>query len=91
MSKDGKTATGVTYVDANGVETVQPADLVLLCAFQFHNVRLMLVSGIGKPYDPASGEGVVGTQLRLPDHGHRDAVLRGASGSTRSPAPARWA
>jgi gluconate 2-dehydrogenase alpha chain len=60
MSKDGKTATGVTYVDANGVETVQPADLVLLCAFQFHNVRLMLVSGIGKPYDPASGRGAVG-------------------------------
>ena len=60
MSKDGKTATGVTYVDANGVETVQPADFVLLCAFQFHNVRLMLLSGIGKPYDPASGEGVVG-------------------------------
>jgi gluconate 2-dehydrogenase alpha chain len=47
-------------VDANGVETVQPADLVLLCAFQFHNVRLMLVSGIGKPYDPASGRGAVG-------------------------------
>ena len=60
MSSDGKTATGVTYVDANGVETFQPADLVLMCAFQFHNVRLMLVSGIGKPYDPAAGEGVVG-------------------------------
>jgi gluconate 2-dehydrogenase alpha chain len=60
MSSDGRTATGVTYVDANGVETFQPADLVLLCAFQFHNVRLMLVSGIGKAYDPASGEGVVG-------------------------------
>src|SRR5665213_1812536 len=25
-----------------------------------HNVRLLLVSGIGKPYDPASGEGVIG-------------------------------
>jgi gluconate 2-dehydrogenase alpha chain len=60
MSSDGKTATGVTYVDANGIETFQPADLVLMCAFQFHNVRLMLISGIGKPYDPASGEGVVG-------------------------------
>jgi gluconate 2-dehydrogenase alpha chain len=60
MSSDGKTATGVTYVDASGVETFQPADLVLMCAFQFHNVRLMLVSGIGKPYDPGSGEGVVG-------------------------------
>jgi gluconate 2-dehydrogenase alpha chain len=60
MSKDGKMAVGVTYVDANGVEVYQPADLVLLCAFQLHNVRLMLASGIGKPYDPASGEGVVG-------------------------------
>ena len=60
LSKDGKTATGVTYVDATGQETYQPADLVLLCAFQFHNVRLMLVSGIGKPYDADSGDGVVG-------------------------------
>lgn len=60
MSTDGKTATGVTYIDANGVETVQSADLVLLCAFQIHNVRLMLASGIGKPYDPATGQGVVG-------------------------------
>src|SRR5665213_642431 len=25
-----------------------------------HNVRLLLASGIGKPYDPASGEGVIG-------------------------------
>jgi gluconate 2-dehydrogenase alpha chain len=60
LSKDGKMAVGVTYVDANGVETYQPADLVLLCAFQFHNVRLMLLSGIGQPYEPDSGKGVVG-------------------------------
>ena len=26
----------------------------------FGNVRLLLLSGIGKPYDPATGEGVVG-------------------------------
>jgi gluconate 2-dehydrogenase alpha chain len=53
-------ATGVTYIDAQGREIEQPADLVILGAFQFHNVRLMLLSGIGKPYDPISGEGVVG-------------------------------
>ncbi|MQT72567.1 GMC family oxidoreductase, partial [Pseudomonas sp. FSL R10-0071] len=53
-------ATGVTYIDALGREIEQPADLVILGAFQFHNVRLMLLSGIGKPYDPKTGEGVVG-------------------------------
>ncbi|RYF30136.1 MAG: GMC family oxidoreductase, partial [Comamonadaceae bacterium] len=60
MSPDGKRATGVTYVDAQGNEVEQPADMVVLCAFQMHNVRLMLLSKIGKPYDVATGEGVVG-------------------------------
>ena len=60
MSRDGTRATGVTYVDAQGQEWEQPADLVVLSAFQLFNVRLMLLSGIGKPYDPASNEGVVG-------------------------------
>src|SRR5580658_8224637 len=53
-------ATGVTYLDAQGRETEQPADLVLLCAFSLYNVHLMLLSGIGQPYDPATGEGTVG-------------------------------
>nr|WP_314425364.1 GMC family oxidoreductase [uncultured Erwinia sp.] len=56
----GRKATGVTYVDASGQEVEQPADLVVLSAFQLHNVRLLLLSKIGKPYDPVSGEGVVG-------------------------------
>ncbi|MFC0710785.1 GMC family oxidoreductase [Azorhizophilus paspali] len=60
LDSDGKRATGVTYVDAQGREIVQPADLVIVSAFQFHNVHLMLLSGIGKPYDPRTGEGVVG-------------------------------
>jgi gluconate 2-dehydrogenase alpha chain len=60
LSSDGKTATGVTYVDANGEEWEQPADVVLVCAYALFNVRLLLLSGIGKPYDPASNEGVVG-------------------------------
>jgi gluconate 2-dehydrogenase alpha chain len=55
-----KKATGVTYVDAGGVEYDQPADLVLITAFPLNNVRMLLLSGIGKPYDPRTGEGVVG-------------------------------
>ena len=60
MAPDGKHATGVTYIDAQGNEVEQPADLVVLCAYQLHNVRLMLLSGIGEKYDPATGRGVVG-------------------------------
>ncbi|WP_413738330.1 GMC family oxidoreductase [Sodalis sp. RH21] len=56
----GARATGVTYIDANGQEVEQPANLVVLSAFQLHNVRLLLLSKIGKPYDPATGDGVVG-------------------------------
>ncbi|WP_029687223.1 GMC family oxidoreductase [Tatumella saanichensis] len=56
----GKQATGVTYIDEQGNEVEQPASLVILAAFQLHNVRLLLLSKIGKPYDPQTGEGVVG-------------------------------
>ncbi len=58
---DTKTrATGVTYLDGEGREVEQPADIVLLCAFQLYNVHLMLLSGIGTPYDPVSNTGTVG-------------------------------
>ncbi|WP_426958670.1 GMC family oxidoreductase [Muricoccus radiodurans] len=60
LSPDRKRATGVVYVDAQGQEWEQPAELVLLCAYQLWNVRMMLYSGIGQPYDPNTGEGVVG-------------------------------
>jgi gluconate 2-dehydrogenase alpha chain len=56
----GKRATGVTYVDISGEAYEQPADLVILCAFAQHNVHLLLLSAIGKPYDPQRNEGVVG-------------------------------
>jgi gluconate 2-dehydrogenase alpha chain len=56
----GKRATGVTYVDGSGAEVFQPADLVILSSFQTNNVRMMLLSGIGAPYDPATGTGVIG-------------------------------
>ena len=60
LSADGKTATGVTYIDPNGNQVEQPADTVLLCSYITNNVRLMLYSGIGKPYDPNTGEGQIG-------------------------------
>jgi gluconate 2-dehydrogenase alpha chain len=60
LDSTGKRATGVTYIDAQGQEVEQPANMVIVAAFQFHNVRLMLLSGIGKPYDPVSQEGAIG-------------------------------
>jgi gluconate 2-dehydrogenase alpha chain len=53
-------ATGVTYVDAVGREIEQPAEMVVLAAYGMNNVHLMLLSGIGEPYDPGTGRGVVG-------------------------------
>jgi gluconate 2-dehydrogenase alpha chain len=60
LDSTGKRATGVTYLDARGQEFEQPAELVLLTAYMLNNVHLMLLSGIGKPYDPQTGQGVVG-------------------------------
>jgi gluconate 2-dehydrogenase alpha chain len=55
-----KRATGVTYVDTMGRAFEQPAELVILCAYATHNVHLLLLSGIGKPYDPVANSGVTG-------------------------------
>jgi gluconate 2-dehydrogenase alpha chain len=60
INTSGGRATGVTYIDAQGREIEQPADIVLLTAFTWSNTQLLLASGIGRPYDPATGEGTVG-------------------------------
>ena len=60
LSDDGKRATGVTYIDSSGEVWEQPAAMVLVCSFSFNCVRMLLLSGIGKPYDPATGTGTVG-------------------------------
>jgi gluconate 2-dehydrogenase alpha chain len=60
LAADGKTATGVTFIDHARQEWEQGADIVILSAYQFDNVRLMLLSKIGQPYRHATGEGVVG-------------------------------
>jgi gluconate 2-dehydrogenase alpha chain len=57
---DGKTVTGVTFVDEHGREWEQPADIVCLTAFQVDNVRILLNSQIGKTFDPRTGEGTIG-------------------------------
>lgn len=60
LDKDGKRAVSVSYADAAGREFEQPADLILLTAFALNNVRMLLLSKIGKVYDPQSGEGTIG-------------------------------
>src|SRR6266403_2510932 len=60
LSADRTRATGVTFVNSAGEEFFQPAEMVVLSAYVLQNVRLLLLSGIGKPYDPTTGEGVVG-------------------------------
>lgn len=60
LKKGGK-VTGVMYVDTKtGQEYEQPAKVVALGAFTFTNNRLLLLSGIGKPYDPKTRQGVIG-------------------------------
>ena len=56
-------ARGVTYQDASGEEYFQPADLVILASWTLNNVRLLFLSGIGQPYNAATGEGSLGKNL----------------------------
>jgi gluconate 2-dehydrogenase alpha chain len=57
----GKKATGVLYTNVlTGEEIEQPADLVIISAYALANVHLMLLSGIGKPYDPDTQTGIIG-------------------------------
>jgi gluconate 2-dehydrogenase alpha chain len=60
LDSTGKRATGVVFVDSSGEEWEQPADLVVVSAFTFENVRLMLLSGVGKAYDPITNTGTTG-------------------------------
>lgn len=60
LDADGRQATGVTYIDAMGQEVQQQADIVILAAYAYNNVRLMLLSNIGTPYNPQTGLGTIG-------------------------------
>ncbi|HUI95026.1 MAG TPA: GMC family oxidoreductase [Xanthobacteraceae bacterium] len=59
--KAAKKVTGVAYTDMRtGEEFEQPAGIVVLSSFVFGNTQQLLLAGIGEPYDPKSGKGVVG-------------------------------
>ncbi|GAA0438476.1 GMC family oxidoreductase [Lentibacillus halophilus] len=61
VSHDGNRASGLVYTDTNtGEEFEQPADIVVLAGFVFTNTRLLLLSEIGKPYNPETGQGIIG-------------------------------
>jgi len=59
----GRKARGVTYVDATGEEVFQPAELIFLATWTLNNTRLLLLSGIGEPYNPETGKGTAGRNL----------------------------
>jgi gluconate 2-dehydrogenase alpha chain len=53
--------TAVRYLDTQtGEEFEQPAGAVVLASYVMSNTRLMLLSRIGMPYDPRTGQGTVG-------------------------------
>jgi gluconate 2-dehydrogenase alpha chain len=59
--KVARRVAAVVYTDMrSGEEYEQPAGLVVLSAFVFGNTQMMLLAGIGEPYDHATGKGVVG-------------------------------
>ena len=60
IKNDGKTGQSVLYFDASGRVQEQPADIIILAAYVFNNVRTLLLSKLGTPYDPVKGSGVVG-------------------------------
>jgi gluconate 2-dehydrogenase alpha chain len=92
LDRAGEWATGVTYVDSSGIQWEQPADLVLLCAFQVFNIQLLLLSNIGKPYDPQSGEGKSATTSLIKPFRLRSDFSTGRNiTSTRSSLQARSA
>jgi gluconate 2-dehydrogenase alpha chain len=62
VHRNGK-AEGVMYMDENGEETFQPAEVVVLSAWTPNSVRLLLLSNIGEKYDPVTAKGTLGKNL----------------------------
>jgi gluconate 2-dehydrogenase alpha chain len=62
-AKTNAKVRGVSYIDASGEEVFQPADLVFVATWTFNNTRLLMLSNLGEPYDPATGKGTLGKNL----------------------------
>ena len=76
--KQAKKVKAVRYVDTrSGEEFEQPAGLIIMGAYVFNNVLLMLTAGIGDPYDHTDRQRRRRQELLLPDQRQRrDGVLR---------------
>lgn len=70
-------ATGVSYYDGYGNINVQPSTVVVSCIWGFLNPWMMLVSGVGTPYNATT---VTGSMGRGP-HEPTGAPTRTASGT----------
>jgi gluconate 2-dehydrogenase alpha chain len=64
--EEGGQARGVRYSDRSGREHTVEASAVVLAAYTLGNVRLLLLSGLGRPYDPRSGSGTLGRAYTFP-------------------------
>ncbi len=62
VHKDGH-AEGVTYIDESGAEVFQPAGIVIVAGWTLNSVKLLFLSKVGNPYDPATGKGTLGKNL----------------------------
>lgn len=77
VTYDGKKATGVIYTDVRtGEDFEQPADVVVLAGFTYTNNRILMLSDIGKKYDPKTKTGVIGRNF----HGQFNSTFLGARG-----------
>jgi hypothetical protein len=71
-----KRVRSVRYIDLlSGEEFEQPADVVVLASFTMSNTKLLLMAGIGQPYDPQTG--MRRQEFLPPDHVRRACVLQG--------------
>lgn len=78
--RKARKARAVVYTDTASGETYeQPANLVILAGYVFTNTKLLLTSGIGKPYDPASGKGAMGRNYAYQTGGGVQVFLKDAA------------
>jgi gluconate 2-dehydrogenase alpha chain len=56
-------ATGVRYYDSSGTTHIQPAKVVFNGIWGYNLIRIMMLSGIGVPYNPVNHTGSMGRGL----------------------------